>query len=196
MDFNCQSCGDWKFSIVNPMVIKKTLVAPFCDDQKNLVAIKGGHVICFWKTLTPWQGLSKNIWHSPFPNNQKNSVAIAQWGVSNGNRIFSVTIQHASTIKWWLNFFGHHPTHLHHQMVTEFFRSPRRHWGDDFFFQKWYYMCPPAPPFQWSKNFSHHPTCPHHPMVTKRHGACAIILGEKNHPLLYLLGDQRILVTI
>jgi len=159
------------------MVIKKTLVAPFCGDQKNLVAIKGGRVICFWKTLTPWQ--SKNIWHSPFPNNWKNSVTIAQWGVSNGNRIFSITIQHTRTIKWWLNFFGH-----------------QEGIGRMIFFFKNDITCAPAPPFQWSKKFNHRPTCPHHPMVTKRHGACAIILGEKNHPLLYLLGDQKISITI
>jgi len=117
------------------MVIKKTLVTPFCGDQKNLVALKVGSVICFWKTLTPWQGLSKNIWHSPFPNNRKNSVAISQWGVSNGNRIFSVTIQHTRTIKWWLNLFDHQ------EGIG----------GMNYFFQKWYYMRPRCPHFNDQK---------------------------------------------
>jgi len=33
-------------------------------------------------------------------------------------------------------------------------------------------------------------------MVTKRGGACVIILGKKSHPPFYILGDQRISITI
>jgi hypothetical protein len=39
------------FFIANPKATDFFSITPLYDDQKNLVAIKGGHVICFWKAL-------------------------------------------------------------------------------------------------------------------------------------------------
>jgi hypothetical protein len=35
----------------------------------------------------------------PFPTDQKNSITIGQWGVFDGDQIFSFTISHTPTIK-------------------------------------------------------------------------------------------------
>jgi hypothetical protein len=126
--------NDWIFSITKP-----------CDPQKFWspmlwwLKILGHNLIVavYWMAIKffqlPRNGACRTFLESPRQRlSKKMHQANLMWQPKHfschnyykgGNQFFYVAIQHIPIVEWWLKFFNH----------------LRRHGGDDFFCQKWYY---------------------------------------------------------
>jgi hypothetical protein len=93
--------GDWKNSVT-------IWQWGYVKWQSNVFGLeKRGHVTCFWKAIIV--GFWKKCHKPTFCGNWKISIAMV-------------------TIRGYLIFLCHHPTHPHHWMATIIFQLPKRAW--------------------------------------------------------------------